>query len=254
MMLKLESQIGVRIDKKLDEPIEAPSRNFLPPRIDGLLPPMLDEKLRIPPNDFVNPPATQRNPNSIPNREKPTEPSTTEKTPETIETTEKIVEITPRSTVTTPETTKTIQTTEAVTAISSSTTDTPRQIEETDEPLSDPIRSTPSLPKSTAQLQTRPTASSLTRIPVPFDSVLRMMSPPSSSEGDTCKNACCVADENTPKIVLPISMKHLGKQHDGCESFAKLVIPIDGLSPADLRALASVSVNELVKKVLESLS
>lgn len=258
MKIELESQIGVRIDKKLDEPIQAPSRNYEPPPIDGLLPPLKSKKLRIPPNALATPPAFSRSPN----KEKSV--NVISKTPETITTTEKshatteeTVEITPRPTVSTPmptiATTTSTTTTESTIPISPATTYIPQPPLETDAPRSDPTVSTPSVPKSTAPLQTKPNPHLLTKIPVPFNSVLRMISPPSRQE-DYSTNACCIADENTPKLVLPISMKHLVKQEGSCQSFAKIVIPIDGLSPENLRSLSSISVDELIKRILQSIS
>lgn len=247
MMVKLESQIGVRIDKKIDPPIRVPSINYeppLPPNDEGLLPPLASAKLRIPPNDSMNPPAPQRSSNTTPKKSKTVKATPAAKPPKT-------VAVTPRPTESTAR--PTIKTTEPTTAISPATTEPTQPFDETDEPASNPTASTASVPKSTAPLQTRPTPSRLTKIPVPFDSVLRMISPPATQE-DSCRNACCSADENTPKLVLPIPMKHLVKQESSCESFAKIVIPIDGLSPENLRALSTVSVNELIKTILASLS
>lgn len=260
MMLELE--IGNRIDKKLDEPARVPSINYEPPLIDGLLPPLKPKKLQTPTKDFAISPAQRpQNQNTAPNPKKAKQVKATTPTPETIATTEKTlpateetVAITPRPTASsaTPATiTTTITTTtESIAAISPGTTYIPQSTQDTDAPHS--TASTPSVPKSTAPLQMKPNPNLLTRIPVPFDSVLRML-PPASSQNDYSNSACCIADENTPKLVLPISMKHLVKQEGSCESFAKIVIPIDGLSPENLRSLSSISVNELIKRVLESI-
>lgn len=93
----------------------------------------------------------------------------------------------------------------------------------------------------------------LTRIPVPIDSNLRFT--PSNQVKDTCQKSCCSDDENVAKLVLPIPMKNLGKSDGSCESFAKLIIPVDGLNPDSLRSLTRGSdTSELIKTVLQSLS
>lgn len=92
----------------------------------------------------------------------------------------------------------------------------------------------------------------ITRIPVPIESILRV---PSNQVKDSCQKSCCSDDENVAKLILPIPMKSFGKSAGSCESFAKLIIPVDGLNPDSLRSLTRGSdTSELIRTVLQSLS
>lgn len=96
-----------------------------------------------------------------------------------------------------------------------------------------------------------PTPALLTRIPVPQNSILRMMTQVAPKE-HSCSNSCCADDEASAKLILPVPMKG---SSDGCQSFAKLIIPVNGLNPDSLRSLTKGSdTTELIKSVLQALA
>lgn len=98
-----------------------------------------------------------------------------------------------------------------------------------------------------------PNKSNPLRIAVPLDMLLNNKLP--KSKDDSCPKTCCTDDESVAKLVLPISMKSLGKSSGTCESFAKLVIPVEGLNPDSLKSLTKGGdTADLIKTILQSLS
>lgn len=110
----------------------------------------------------------------------------------------------------------------------------------------------PTNPPTTVAVTPRPTAPLLTKIPVPFNSLLRNPSTPNA--GKSADSCCC--DDDSAKLILPISMKHLVQDEGSCGAYAKLIIPVEGLNPDSLRSLtrSGDATHELLKSVLQSLS
>jgi len=109
-----------------------------------------------------------------------------------------------------------------------------------------------SVPKS--PIDSVPSQNVLTKVPAPKQ-------PKQQAPADSCpKSSCCSDDESIAKLVLPIPMKNSqGRSGNGsCGSFAKLIVPINGLSEADLRSLTASATSgtdtaELLKNVLKGL-
>ena len=73
-----------------------------------------------------------------------------------------------------------------------------------------------------------------------------------TSKTDSCEKSCCEDDESAAKIVLSIPIKG-AKSSGSCGMFAKLIIPIEGLSPENLKALKVSDTNEVIKNILKAL-
>lgn len=117
------------------------------------------------------------------------------------------------------------------------------------------VPTTPEVVITTPRTTPRPTPPLLTKIPVPFNSLLRNPSTQNGKSTGSCSNSCC-DDDDSAKLILPIPMKHLGQTEGSCEAYAKLIIPVEGLNPDSLRSLTRGpdATSELIKSVLQSLS
>jgi hypothetical protein len=100
----------------------------------------------------------------------------------------------------------------------------------------------------------KPTTTKFT--PQPSQQVPVIVSPP---EGRTCQKQqqCCSDDDSVAKLVLPVALKNT--QSGACQSFAKLIIPIEGLSQESLKSLTNgfsngIDTSDLIKNVLKLLS